>query len=120
MTLFAMPCRSRWFGLEMEGLGLVFLEAAAAGLPVLAGDSGGSPETVVPGVTGFVVADAASLEEGLRMLLDDPAAAREMGRAGRERVLAEYTWEQVAGRLLAGLEATVAGPRGASGAALPS
>lgn len=108
MTVFAMPCRSRWLGLEMEGLGLVFLEAAAAGLPVLAGDSGGSPETVVPGVTGFVVADDAALEEGLRLLLDDPAAAEEMGRRGRERVLAEYTWDRVAGRLLAGLEAAVA------------
>jgi phosphatidylinositol alpha-1,6-mannosyltransferase len=108
MTMFAMPCRSRWLGLEMEGLGLVFLEAAAAGLPVLAGDSGGSPETVVPGVTGFVVADDAALEEGLRLLLDEPAAAREMGLRGRERVLAEYTWDRVAGRLLAGLEAAVA------------
>lgn len=108
MTVFAMPCRSRWFGLEVEGLGLVFLEAAAAGLPVLAGDSGGSPETVVPGVTGFVVADDAALEEGLRLLLDDPAAAREMGLRGRERVLAEYAWDRVAGRLLAGLEAGVA------------
>jgi len=74
---------------------------------VLAGDSGGSPETVVPGVTGFVVADDAALEEGLRLLLDDPAAAREMGRRGRERVLAEYTWDRVAGRLLAGLEAAL-------------
>jgi len=109
MTVFAMPCRSRWFGLEMEGLGLVFLEAAACGLPVLAGDSGGSPETVVPGVTGYVVADDAALEEGLRMLLDDPARAREMGRAGRERVLAEYTWEQVAARLAEGLAETGAG-----------
>jgi phosphatidylinositol alpha-1,6-mannosyltransferase len=120
MTVFAMPCRSRWLGLEMEGLGLVFLEAAAAGLPVLAGDSGGSPETVVPGVTGFVVADDSALEEGLRMLLDDPAAAREMGRAGRERVLAEYTWEQVAGRLTAGLEAAVAGRARPGDAGQPS
>lgn len=107
MTVFAMPCRSRWFGLEVEGLGLVFLEAAAAGLPVLAGDSGGSPETVVPGETGFVVADDEALDEGLRMLLDDPSRAREMGRAGRERVLAEYTWPAVAGRLAAGLAAAV-------------
>jgi phosphatidylinositol alpha-1,6-mannosyltransferase len=109
MTVFAMPCRSRWFGLEVEGLGLVFLEAAAAGLPVLAGDSGGSPETVVPGVTGFIVADDEALKEGLRLLLDDPARAREMGLAGRERVLAEYTWEAAAGRLAEGLAAVVAG-----------
>jgi phosphatidylinositol alpha-1,6-mannosyltransferase len=104
----------------MEGLGLVFLEAAACGLPVLAGDSGGSPETVVPGVTGYVAADQAALEEGLRLLLDDPARAREMGRAGRERVLAEYTWEQVAGRLAAGLEAAVSGAPPAAGDAAPS
>lgn len=109
MTLFAMPCRSRWFGLEVEGLGLVFLEAAAAGLPVLAGDSGGSPETVLPGVTGYITADDEALDEGLRMLLDDPARAREMGRAGRERVREEYTWPAVAGRLLEGLTAAVAG-----------
>jgi phosphatidylinositol alpha-1,6-mannosyltransferase len=103
MTLFAMPCRSRWFGLEVEGLGLVFLEASATGLPVLAGDSGGAPETVLPGVTGFVVADDAALDEGLRLLLDDPDRAAEMGRAGRERVLVEYTWQAVAGRLEEGL-----------------
>jgi len=111
MTVFAMPCRSRWFGLEVEGLGLVFLEAAAAGLPVLAGDSGGSPETVVPGETGFVVADDRALDEGLRMLLDDPARAREMGGAGRERVLAEYSWEAVADRLAEGLAAAAEGHR---------
>ncbi|MBP1632407.1 MAG: glycosyl transferase group 1, partial [Acidobacteria bacterium] len=111
MTVFAMPCRSRWFGLEVEGLGLVFLEAAAAGLPVLAGDSGGSPETVLPGETGFIVTDDAALDEGLRLLLDDPVRAREMGRAGRERVLAEYTWEAVAGRLAEGLAAAVEGGR---------
>jgi len=112
MTLFAMPCRSRWFGLEVEGLGLVFLEAAAAGLPVLAGDSGGSPETVIPGETGFIVADEEALDEGIRLLLDDPARAREMGRKGRDRVLAEYTWEAVAGRLAEGLAAAVEGHRG--------
>ncbi len=103
MTLFAMPCRSRWFGLEVEGLGLVFLEASATGLPVLAGSSGGAPETVLPGVTGFIVADDAALEEGLRLLLDRPERARRMGRAGRERVLAEYTWQAVAERLGEGL-----------------
>jgi len=111
MTLFAMPCRSRWFGLEIEGLGLVFLEAASAGLPVLAGDSGGSPETVIPGETGYIVADEEALDEGIRLLLDDPAGAREMGRKGRERVLAEYTWEAVAGRLAEGLAAAVEGHR---------
>ena len=82
MTIFAMPCRSRWFGLEVEGLGVVFLEAAASGLPVIGGDSGGAPETVVPGTTGFVVDGDESLAEAIRLLLDDPALAAEMGRQG--------------------------------------
>jgi phosphatidylinositol alpha-1,6-mannosyltransferase len=98
MAVFVMPCRSRWFGLEVEGLGLVFLEAAASGLPVLAGDSGGSPETVDPGVTGFVVSRDEHIVEGLRMLLEDPARAAVMGAAGRERVLEEFTWEAVSAR----------------------
>lgn len=103
MTLFAMPCRSRWFGLEVEGLGLVFLEAAASGLPVIAGDSGGSPETVLPGRTGFVIDGTDTLTEGLSVLLEDPGTARAMGAAGRDRVVAEFTWEAVSMRLLAGL-----------------
>lgn len=102
MDVFAMPCRDRWGGLEIEGLGLVFLEAAAAGLPVLAGDSGGSPETIVPGVTGFVVHSVDDMVEGLEMLLSDPARARQMGEAGRRRMTDEYTWEAVARRMVAG------------------
>jgi phosphatidylinositol alpha-1,6-mannosyltransferase len=109
MAVFAMPCRSRWFGLEAEGLGLVFLEAAAAGLPVIAGDSGGSPETVLPGRTGFVVDGTDALTEGLRVLLGDPDTARAMGAAGRDRVVAEFTWEAVAGRLMAGLTEVTGG-----------
>jgi phosphatidylinositol alpha-1,6-mannosyltransferase len=108
MDVFAMPCRSRWAGLEVEGLGLVYLEAAAAGLPVLAGDSGGSPETVVPGETGFVVHSVDDIIEGLELLIGDPTRARMMGGAGRSRVLADYTWEVVAARLEAGFKA--AGP----------
>jgi phosphatidylinositol alpha-1,6-mannosyltransferase len=105
MDVFAMPCRSRWGGLEIEGLGLVYLEASAAGLPVLAGDSGGSPETVIPGKTGFVVHSVADLIEGLEMLLSDPVRARAMGSAGRQRVLDEYTWSAVAARMEAGFKA---------------
>jgi phosphatidylinositol alpha-1,6-mannosyltransferase len=109
MTVLAMPCRSRWFGLEIEGLGLVFLEAAAAGLPVIAGDSGGSPETVIPGRTGFVVDGTDALTDGLRMLLGDPETARVMGLAGRDRVVAEFTWEAVAARLAGRLAAITPG-----------
>ncbi len=110
MTVFVMPCRSRWFGLEVEGLGLVFLEAAACGLPVLAGDSGGSPETVDPGVTGFVVATDDDITEGLRMLLEDSERAARMGSAGREWVLANFTWAVVAERLAEALAAPGAPP----------
>jgi phosphatidylinositol alpha-1,6-mannosyltransferase len=102
MDVFCMPCRSRWAGLEVEGLGLVFLEAAAMALPVLAGDSGGAPETVMPGETGYVVHDVADIVEALQMLLGDPDVRSEMGRAGRERIEAEFTWEAVIERLVAG------------------
>jgi phosphatidylinositol alpha-1,6-mannosyltransferase len=102
MDVFCMPCRSRWGGLEVEGLGLVFLEAAAAGLPVLAGSSGGSPETVVPGETGFVVHSVKDIVEGLELLLADRAAAQEMGAKGRRRVVEEYVWDRVVGRLVDG------------------
>ncbi|MDJ0497723.1 MAG: glycosyltransferase family 4 protein [Acidimicrobiia bacterium] len=99
MDVFCMPCRSRWGGLEVEGLGLVFLEAAAAGLPVLAGSSGGSPETVIPGETGFVVHSVSDIAEGLEMLLADRKAAQEMGAKGRRRVVEEYVWDRVVARL---------------------
>ena len=71
MAVFAMPAKSRWAGLEVEGLGIVYLEAAAAGLPVVAGDSGGAPEAVLPGVTGFVSHDDTTLESAIRTLIED-------------------------------------------------
>jgi len=102
MDVFCMPCRSRWGGLEIEGLGLVFLEAAATGLPVLAGTSGGSPETVVPGVTGYVVSGVDDIVEAISALVADPARAAAMGAAGRKRVEDEFTWRHVVERLVAG------------------
>ena len=102
MDMFCMPCKSRWGGLEVEGLGLVFLEAASTGIPVLAGDSGGSPETVIPGETGFVVSSVADIAEGIELVLDDHALAAAMGEKGREFVLAEFTWERVIERLHGG------------------
>jgi phosphatidylinositol alpha-1,6-mannosyltransferase len=108
ISVFAMPCRSRWFGLEAEGLGIVFLEAAASGLPVIAGDSGGAPETVLPGRTGFVVDDTAGLVAALRLLLDDPKAAHAMGVAGAEWVRRQYSWEAVAERFEEGLRGAIA------------
>jgi len=104
MDVFCMPSTSRWGGLEIEGLGLVYLEAEACGVPVLAGDSGGAPETVIPGVTGFVVHDVADIVEGLRILLSDPDRARRMGAAARRVVEERWTWPQVTDRFLAGFE----------------
>ena len=102
MDVFCMPCRSRWGGLEVEGLGLVFLEAAATGLPVLAGDSGGSPETVIPGETGYVVHSTDDIVQGLEMLLEDPDGARAMGLAGRQHVEGVFTWPRVVERFRSG------------------
>jgi phosphatidylinositol alpha-1,6-mannosyltransferase len=102
MDVFCMACRSRWAGLEFEGLGLVFLEAASSGVPVLVGDSGGSPETLLPGETGFVVSDVDAIVEGLEILLSDLPSARRMGAQGRRFVKREFTWELVVERLYAG------------------
>ena len=83
--VFALCCRSRWGGLEQEGFGIVFLEAAAAGIPAVAGDSGGAAEAVVDGETGIVLPnppDAAAVADALDRLLSDPAA-RQPARPGR-------------------------------------
>ncbi|SDM32320.1 phosphatidylinositol alpha-1,6-mannosyltransferase [Nonomuraea maritima] len=99
---FAMPCRTRWRGVDVEGLGIVFLEASATGLPVVAGSSGGAPDAVRPGETGLVV-DGEDVDEIARAvveLLSDPAKARKMGTGGREWVAREWAWDQVAARFL--------------------
>lgn len=106
--LFCMPCRSRWGGLEVEGLGLVFLEAAATGLPVIAGDSGGSPETVDPGVTGHVVHDVEDIASAISSILADETAARTMGLAGRRWVEQEFTWRRTMERAMSVFERVVA------------
>ena len=99
--VFAMPCRTRWLGMDLEALGVVFLEASASGLPVVAGRSGGSPETVVEGVTGTVVDGrrAAEVGDAVAALLADPARARAMGEAGRRWVEAEFDWQAIVARL---------------------
>ncbi|WP_207928933.1 glycosyltransferase family 4 protein [Actinomadura sp. 6K520] len=100
---FVLPCRDDRRGLQVEGLGLSVLEASAAGLPVVVGRSGGSPEAVVAGETGAVVdaADPAELAHALNGLLDDRAAARRMGEAGRRWVCANWSWDRAAARLAA-------------------
>ncbi len=99
--VFVMPCRTRGFGLDVEGLGLVFLEASASGLPVIAGRSGGAPETVRPGRTGLVVdgRDVPGVADAVTELLTDRARATLMGLAGREWVGRSWSWEFSAARL---------------------
>lgn len=112
---FAMLCRNRWAGLEQEGFGIVFLEAAAAGVPQVAGDSGGAAEAVVDGETGWVVSDPSdpvAVAEHLRRLLADPEGAAAMGAAGRERAVAEFSYDGLAARLGAALAAWEAGAGG--------
>ncbi len=99
--VFAMPCRTRRAGLEVEGLGIVFLEASATGLPVVAGRSGGSPDAVLDGQTGHVVdgTSVASVAAAVAGLLEDPARAAAMGAAGRAWVEREWRWDVLAQRL---------------------
>jgi phosphatidylinositol alpha-1,6-mannosyltransferase len=101
--VFALPCRTRLFGLEPEALGIVFLEAAASGLPVVVGRSGGAPETVVDGDTGYVVDpdSPGEVAAAIIALLDDPVAAAAMGRRGRDRMIRDYSWESAVATLRA-------------------
>jgi len=107
--VFAMPCRSRFADLEVEGLGLVYLEAQATGRLAIAGDSGGAPEAVIPGETGLVVpgGDPAALAEAVAGLLADPARAAAMGEQGRAFVEANHHWDRVAERYERMLEESV-------------
>jgi len=108
--VFAMLCRVRWAGLEQEGFGIVFLEAAAAGVAQVAGRSGGAAEAVDNGVTGLVVDDPTSVAEvasALGELLDDPTRRRQMGEAGRRRAEAEFSYDLLAERLRSALARTI-------------
>jgi phosphatidyl-myo-inositol dimannoside synthase len=99
--VFAMPCRTRRGGLDVEGLGLVYLEASATGLPVIGGDSGGAPDAIRDGESGYVVPgrDLDALAARLIELLTDPAKARAMGEKGLEWVHRDWTWDHVSTRL---------------------
>jgi phosphatidylinositol alpha-1,6-mannosyltransferase len=99
--VYAMPCRTRAGGLDVEGLGIVYLEASATGLPVVGGDSGGAPDAVREGETGFVVGgrDRDALVERISQVLGDRALARRLGEAGRAWVDAEWRWDTQAARL---------------------
>lgn len=109
--VFAMPCRDRWLGLEVEALGAVFLQASAVARPTVGGDTGGVRDAVSDGQTGLLVDGrntGAVAETVLKVLLDPDWGAR-MGQAGAAWVHAELTWEAIAGRLRALLTAALGG-----------
>ena len=93
--IFAMPSRYRLMGLEVEGLGIVYLEASACGLPVIAGKSGGAPDAVIDGTTGLVVdgTNNDEIAQAAIALLSDPSKAQQMGAAGRQWIIDEWRWE---------------------------
>jgi phosphatidylinositol alpha-1,6-mannosyltransferase len=100
--VFVMACRTRWGGLEQEGFGIVFLEAAAAEVPQIAGRSGGSHDAVVHGETGLVLDDPddpVELAAAIEGLLADPTRRERMGRQGRERAKASFDYDVLARRL---------------------
>jgi phosphatidylinositol alpha-1,6-mannosyltransferase len=100
--VFAMMCRTRWGGLEQEGFGIVFLEAAAAGVPQVAGRSGGAHEAVVDGETGLIVEDPESIADtaaAIEQILGDDRLRRRMGRAARRRAETEFSYDVLAARL---------------------
>ncbi len=104
--LFVMDCRRRWLGLEQEGFGIVFVEAAAAGVAQVAGRSGGSHEAVVDGVTGVIVDSprrAADLARVMSDVLGDPARRAAMGARARELATTRFDWDVLAARLSSGL-----------------
>ena len=100
--VFSMMCRNRWGGLEQEGFGIVFVEAAACGVPQIAGDSGGAAEAVEDGITGFVMedpTDAAGLAARLVRILDNPELKASMAAASRQRAMSEFNYDVLAKRL---------------------
>jgi phosphatidylinositol alpha-1,6-mannosyltransferase len=92
--IFAMPSRSRFAGLEVEGLGIVYLEASACGLPVVGGLSGGAPDALLEGETGFAVdgRNPDAVASAVMRLLDDPTMAKKMGERGRQWIIDEWEW----------------------------
>ena len=108
-TVFAMPVTDRWAGREVEGLGIVYLEAAASGLPVIVGPSGGAPETIIPGKTGFIADGARTLARQLAWIAAHRDEARQMGAAGRAFVTERYGWDAVMDRFDTALERAASG-----------
>ena len=101
--VFALPTRERFGGLETEGFPLVYLEAAACGLPAVAGEAGGVRDAVLDGVTGYVVDGRSPGEVAATLvrLLEDPSHARLLGQQGRHRVVSQFSWDHVAAQFRA-------------------
>lgn len=110
--LFAMLCRTRWLGLEQEGFGIVFTEAAASGIPAVCGRSGGAHDAVEHGVGGLVIdhpSDTEAVIAALDGLLADPDRRVAMGEQARRRAIEQFDYAMLATRLHRAIEATVAG-----------
>ena len=101
--VFAMPCRTRRGGLDVEGLGIVYLEASSAGLPVIGGDSGGALDAILDGETGYVVPgrDVGALTRRICRAADRPGAGAGHGTPRARRTEREWDWSRVGGRLSA-------------------
>ena len=93
--IFAMPSRDRFFGLEVEGLGIVYLEASACGVPVIVGRSGGAPDAVIENQTGLIVdgTNSNEISDAVCKLLADPKLAKQMGQNGRNWVIDNWQWK---------------------------
>lgn len=108
--VFAMAARSRWMGLEQEGFGIVFLEGAASGLPVVAGKSGGSFETLLPGITGFLIDPPNSpvlVKKAIESILEDPKLQIALASAGRDFVVERFDYDVLVGELKKALQSVV-------------
>ena len=107
--VFVMPSREQLEACDVEGFGLVFLEANGCGKPVIGGRSGGIPEAIVDGVTGLLVdpEEAEDIANGLARLLCDGNLAARLGQQGRSRVLREFQWTKVGNRVQAILDSIV-------------
>ncbi len=109
--LFAMPCRTRWGGLDVEGLGIVYLEAQACGVPVVVGRSGGAPETVSDPRAGEGVdgRDTGALSAALHGWLSAPARRAAARDPARRSAVERYAWDTIAGDLSRLIDEVLAG-----------
>jgi phosphatidylinositol alpha-1,6-mannosyltransferase len=98
IDIFVMPSKSKYFGVEFEGLGLVYLEAASYGIPTLVGASGGSPETIIPGQSGFVVGDKKAVVDGILYFIQNPKELEIFGKRNKENILENFSLDVLAQR----------------------